>query len=65
MPAAKPAARRKKEPARRAAKPANQHRPGRPADYEDEITREQIESLNRIVPDDAFDEFKTVSGPGW
>jgi len=65
MPAAKPAAKRTKEPARRAATPAKRHRPARPPDYEDEIAREQIEGLNRIVPDDEFDDFKTVSGPGW
>ena len=64
MPAAKPA-KRTKEPARRPPKPATPRRPSRPADYEDEITRGQIERLNRIVPDDEFAEFKTVSGPGW
>lgn len=34
-------------------------------DYETEVTREDIAALNRIIPDSAFIEFKTVSGPAW
>jgi hypothetical protein len=64
MPAAKRAAKRTQKPAAR-TRPRNHRGPAHPSDYEDEITREQIEALNRIVPDDEFAEFKTVSGPAW
>jgi hypothetical protein len=60
-----PATKRTEKPAARTANPRKRGRRTRPTEYEDEITREQIEGLNRIVPDDEFAEFKTVSGPAW
>ena len=59
------------KPAKRTAKPIARTTPkkrrGRtvPPDYADEVTREQIDALNRIVPDDEFADHKTVSGPAW
>lgn len=63
MAAAKPA----KQTAKPTARPAAKKRRGRalPPDYADEITQEQIDALNRIVPDDEFADHKTVSGPAW
>ena len=39
--------------------------PPRLPEYEDEIAKEQIDALNRIVPDDEFDHHETISGPAW
>lgn len=64
MPVAKSAAKRTKKPAARKS-PRTHRRPARPTDYDDEIAREQIEGLNKIVPDEEFADFKTVSGPAW
>ena len=33
--------------------------------YRDEITKDTVEKLNRIVPDDDFKDFETISGPRW
>lgn len=33
--------------------------------YDDEVTPEVIEALNKIVSDDAFEDYKVISGPGW
>ncbi len=36
-----------------------------PGEYEDEVTPKQIEALNKIVSDDEFKDYKTISGPAW
>ena len=64
MPVSKPAAKRTEKPAARGGAKTRRRRTP-PAEYSDEITREQIDALNRIAPDDEFADFKTVSGPAW
>jgi hypothetical protein len=64
--AAKPATKRTDRPAAQTKpKPKKTRQPPRPTSYGDEISREQLQALNRIVPDDEFSDFKTVSGPAW
>ena len=64
MPAAKPATTRTDKPAAQ-TRPRKTRKPARPTEYEDEITRDQIEALNRIVSDDEFSDYKPISGPAW
>ena len=64
MAAAKPATTRTKKPVAQ-TRPKKTRKPARPTEYEDEITRERIEALNRIVPDDEFFDYKTIRGPAW
>jgi hypothetical protein len=62
---AAPAPARSDKPAME-TKPRKPRQPTRPpTDYDDEITPEQIAALNRIVPDDEFNDYKTISGPAW
>jgi RNA polymerase primary sigma factor len=44
---------------------AERRTPPQPTDYDDEITQETIDALNRSVPDDQFDDHETISGPAW
>jgi hypothetical protein len=61
---ANPATKRKDKPAAQ-TRPRKSRQPPRPPGYEDEITQKQRKALNRIVPDDEFAEYETISGPAW
>ncbi len=46
--------------------PGKARKPGGPDDrYDDEITKATIESLNKMVPDEDFDDFKPTTDRAW
>ena len=63
MPSVKPAGKGKRKVALKV--PPQKRTKRAPTDYDDEITKDTITKLNKVVSDDEFDGHDTISGPAW
>jgi hypothetical protein len=57
-------AKRRRKPALKVVTPKKQAPTATPG-YDDEVTRETINKLNKVVGDDEFLDHETHSGPAW